>query len=304
MKVWLLMLALVRIFVVSLFVIVCSGGRRVDADERAVAAGLGSRGAVVGLDEQGSVVAFRCRESGRLSKEDFRQVGGFARLKTLALSGGRVLGDEHLALLANLPVLERATLDGVQLTDDGLRHLAGWKNLRKLTFYNVTNRGRFTGAGLVHLADLPHLQEFACGGSSFDDDGLEACARLIHLTDLQIWHTPITDAGVAHLTQLTGLRNLRLLSQWKPRITDASLPRLAQIKSLETLTLGETRLSLAGLRRLGELPNLKMLELYQVDIAKAELDKLKSVLSKVQIEHSPIAEKYRELFQRNLAAAP
>ena len=283
-------------------VVACGGGDgRVVADDRVVAAGLESRGAVVGLDDDGLVVSFRCRESGRLTKEDFRAVGGFARLKTLALSGGRVLGDEHLALLSNLPALERATLDGIQLTDDGLRHLAGWKNLRKLTFYNVTNRGKFTGAGLVHLADLPHLQAFACGGSSFDDAGLEACGRLIHLTDLQIWHTPVTDSGVVHLAKLTGLRNLRLLSQWKPRITDASLPHLARIKSLETLTLGETRLSIAGLRRLDELPNLKSLELYQVDIAAADLEKLKAALPKVKIERSPIAEKYRELFERNFA---
>ncbi|QDU98980.1 leucine-rich repeat domain-containing protein [Lignipirellula cremea] len=275
------------------------------ADERAAADALRQRGAVVQLDDEGFVVSFRCREGGRLTLDDFRTVGGFRRVKTLSLSGGRTLGDEHLALLAGLEKLERVTLDGMMLTDDGLRHLAGWKSLRKLTFYNVTNRGKFTGSGMAHLVELPQLEQFACGGSSFDDAGLEACSRLTHLTDLQIWHTPVTDAGVVHLKRLAGLRNLRLLSQWRPRITDASLSHLAAIRSLETLSIGETRFSWSGgLNRLVELPNLKSLELYEVDMSAEDLNRVKAALTNVRVDWTPIREKYREMFERNFRTSP
>lgn len=269
------------------------------ADDRSAAEALRKHGAEIGLDGDGFANSLRLRESGRLTRDEFALIGRMTKLRTLGLSGGRTLGDEHLELLRDLPALERVTLDGFMLTDDGLRHLAAWKSLTKLTFYNIANRGRFNGSGLRHLAELPRLEEFNCGGSSFDDAGLEACSRLTKLTKLWLWHTPITDAGVPHLKKLTKLQSLRLLAQWRPRITDAALPHLAEIKSLEHLDLGETRFTYAGLRQLRELPSLKRLDLYQVELADGDLARLRADLPNIEVLWSPVAEKYRELFRQN-----
>lgn len=274
-------------------------GSPVHADDRNAADVLRKHGAEIALDDDGFAVSLRLRESGRLSRDEFTLIGGMTKLRTLGLSGGRTLGDEQLAQLGNLSALERVSLDGFMLTDDGLRHLAGWKSLTKLTFYNITNRGRFNGSGLQHLAELPRFEEFNCGGSSFDDAGLEACSRLTRLTKLWLWHTPITDAGVPHLKKLSGLKSLRLLAQWRPRITDAALPHLAEMKSLEQLDLGETRFTYAGLRHLRELPSLKRLDLYQVELADGDLVRLRADLPNVEVLWSPVAEKYRDLFRQN-----
>lgn len=273
------------------------------ADERAAAKPLVDLGAEVAFDKDGFVTSFRLRQGEKLSLDDFRTLGEFRHLTQLYLSGGRGMTDAHLAHLKSLDALERVTLDGVLLTDDGLRSLAGWKSLRKLVFYNITHRGKFNGSGMSHLAELPQFEEFACGGSSFDDAGLEACGRLSRLTNLQLWHTPITDAGVPHLTKLTRLRNLKLYAQWKPRITDAALPHLAKISTLETLSLGETRLSWdGGLSHLRGLSKLKELHLDQIDITSADLDRTRAELKITTLNRTPVAEKYREMFLKNFAA--
>jgi hypothetical protein len=268
------------------------------ADDKAIAESLKKSGVELKLDVNGFAVSAASRES--LTADDYRALGQLRRLKTLSLSGAHSLTDDALALLKDLDELERVTLDGPKLTDDGLKHMAGWKSLRKLTFYNFIHRGKFTGAGVAHLASLPNLEHFACGGSSFTDAGMDACTKLPKLTDLQIWHTPVTNAGMAYLPKLTGLRNLRLASQFAPRITDAGLPHIAAIKTLETLSIGETRLTWdGGLKHLKALPNLKRLELNQVEMSAADLTRLKAALPSIEVLWRPVDEKYRDLLRKN-----
>ena len=231
------------------------------------------------FDPAGLAVSVACRESGGLKPDDFRAIGQLRHLETLSLGRAQCLTDDMLALLKDLDRLQRVTFERRRLTDEGFRHMAGWKGLRQLTFYHLINPGKFTGAGLVHLAALPNLEKFACGGSTFTDAGMEACSKLTRLTDLRIWHTPATDAGVAHLAKLPALRNLKLGAQWTPRITDAALPHVAAIKTLESLSLGETRLTWeGGLRHLKTLPNLKKLELDQIELSEPDLAKVKADL--------------------------
>ena len=134
---------------------------------------------------------------------------------------------------------------------------------------------------------------------------MAACARLPHLTDLRIWHTPVTDAGVACLTNLTRSRSLRLAPQFTPRITDAALVHVAAIKSLESLSLGEMKLTWdGGLKHLKTLPKLKGLELDLVVISEADLARLKTELPDVQVTVKPPEEKQREQIQRNWEKRP
>ena len=137
----------------------------------------------VKTERDGGVTVF-CRESHQLTPEHYRNIGQQRGVKTLTLYYKCSLTDETLALLAELDQVEKVGIDGANFTDDGMKHMAGWKNLRQLTFFHVLNKDRFTGAGVAHLAQLPKLESFGCGGSSFTDAGMAACARLPHLTDL------------------------------------------------------------------------------------------------------------------------
>ena len=269
-------------------------------DDRAIAESLQKCGVEVKLDPTGLAISAVCRESTGLKPEDFRVIGQLRHLQTLTLFRVPCLTDDTLALLRDLNEVQRVALEGAKLTDEGFKHMAMWKGLRQLTFFHLINPGKFTGAGLTHLAALPNLEKFACGGSSFTDAGMEACGNLTRLTDLRIWHTPATDAGVAHLAKLSALRNLKLGAQWSPRITDAALPHLAAIKTLESLSLDETRLTWeGGLRHLKALPNLKKLELDQVELSEVDLAKVKAELPGVQVSWKPVEEKYREMMRKN-----
>ncbi len=246
-----------------------------------------------------------CRDSSKLTRTHYEQLGQRRELKSLTLYGRSRLTDELLALLAGLEQLEKVAIDGVNISDAGLRHLAGWKNLRQLTFFHVQNKDHFTGAGLTNLTGLTRLESFGCGGSPFTDAGLAACAQLRPLTDLRIWHTLATDAGVAALTNLPALRSLRLAPQFRPRITDAALAHLAKITALATLSLGEMPLTWAdGLTHLKSLPALKKLTLDLVDISDADLARLKAELPAVQVDWKAPDEKQREQMRRNWRKSP
>jgi len=70
-----------------------------------------------------------------------------------------------LVCLANLTNMERLGIGGPELTDDGLRHLAGVKRLNHLTI----DDGHITDSGLNHLAgfkDLGYLNITATGNIS------------------------------------------------------------------------------------------------------------------------------------------
>ncbi len=159
---------------------------------------------------------------------------------------------------------------------------------------------KFTGAGVAHLAELPRLELFGCGGSSFNDEGMAACAKLPHLRELRIWHTQATDAGVAKLSAMTTLKVVHLGPQFTPRITDAALVSLAGIKSLETVSVMETRLSYEkSLHLMRELPNLKVLELKLTEISEDDLAKVKADLPTAKIDWTSPSEQQKEWLRQN-----
>src|SRR5204862_3351285 len=146
----------------------------------------------------------------------------------------------------------------------------------------------------------PKLETFGCGGSSFNDEGMAACAALPRLRELRIWHTMATDAGVAKLATMTTLKVVHLGPQFTPRITDAAVASLASIQSLETVSVMETRLSWEkSLGRLKDLPALKLLELHQDEVSEEDLARLKSELPGVKVDWTPPTDQQKEWLRQN-----
>ncbi len=272
------------------------------ADDKPAAEALEGAKVEVKFDKAGTAVGVFCKESHLLTSEHFKLIGSLKGLKELTLYNKCPLADETLPLLADLPDLEKVGIDGAKFTDDGLKHMAGWKALKTMTFFHVINKDKFTGAGLAHLKDLPHFESFGCGGSSFTDAGMEAAAKLPHLKDLRVWHTMNTDAGTAKLKDAANLRSVWLAPQFTPRITDESLARLADVKSLEEVKITETKLTWdGGLRHLTALPKLKKLTLDETDISDADLTKLKDALPNVAVARKPPTEEQMKWLTQRFA---
>jgi hypothetical protein len=268
-------------------------------DDATAAVLLTQAGARVKSDAAGAATEVYFKDSSVLTDEHYRAIGGLRKLRVLTLYNRCTLTDETLALLAPLESLEELQIDGAKFTDAGMKALASMKSLRKCTFFHVLMKEKFTGSGVAHLAELPRFESFGCGGSSFNDEGMAACAKLPHLRELRIWHTLATDAGVATLTGMTTLKVVHLGPQFTPRITDASVSSLAAIKSLETVSVMETRLSWEkSLSRMKELPALKLLELHQDEISEEDLAKVRAELPGVKIDYKAPTDEQKEFLRR------
>ncbi len=118
----------------------------------------------------------------------------------------------------SLPKLRQITT-GASFTDE---HLARLGKAKSLTALDLSQCQGITDEGLVHLANVPHLEY------------------------LNFFHTNITDAGVRHLRPLRSLKHLHLRvnryhpDSRDPTITVKSAKILAGMPSLETLEFSST----------------------------------------------------------------
>jgi internalin A len=178
-----------------------------------------------------------------------------------------------------------------QITDAGLKELAGLKNLQSLHIFNTKISGnglkelselnnlqdldllstQVTDAGLKVLASLKNLQALNLGNTRVSNVGLKELANLKNLRSLKLNRTLVTDAG---LRELTGLTNLKSLNLDQTQITDLGLKELAKFNSLESLNISETKITDAGIKELIGLPNLQELKLGHNKITDKSLSDL------------------------------
>jgi hypothetical protein len=264
------------------------------ADDAEIARFLKEKGATV-TEKKGVVTAVAVKDGKKLSDADFDQIGRLSHLKTLDLN--QCLTDDRLAKLIGLGELEYLQTNVAQVTDAGLKPLAQLKSLRNVKFFHPGPA--FSGAGLAHLADLPHLQSVTVAGSlAFNDEGMAAVATLTRLQEFRTWHAGQTHEGVKKLKALKNLKSLNLGQRltYKPPASpsDETIAVLVDMKSLEVLQLSEARLTLASLQQLKQLPALKKLTLEGVDVPKADVEKLQKELPKVKIEWTAPSETYQK----------
>jgi hypothetical protein len=136
------------------------------------------------------------------SVESLRAVGAHFEYDHQGLITEVVLGgkttDDVLANLTDLPHLERLILQcALRVTDDGLVHLEGLRQLKFLWF----GYSNITDNGLVHLKDLSNLEELFVGvhRSEFGSDGLVHLRRLKNLRTLTLLRTKVTQNALDDL---------------------------------------------------------------------------------------------------------
>lgn len=139
---------------------------------------------------------------------------------------GRPLNDRHLEVLSDPAFAEvtdfnvnaqSAATGGVEVTDEGLRHLA------HLPLESLCLRGSLvTDDGLVHLKDLP-LKTLVLGETLIEGDGLQ------HLTGMKLMVIDVAGTRVGD-DALVHLKDMPLLQVWirGARVTEAGVARLSE----------------------------------------------------------------------------
>lgn len=173
--------------------------------------------------------------------------------------------EEILAQVGRLRHLKRLDADEIRITDAGLAHLSGLKELRTLI---CTGSPGLTDAGLAHLSGMVQLKNlWLTGDSCIEGPGLAHLAGFDQLESVVLDTSTHTDLG-----SLTGHSRLRHL-RFNPRhLTDENFAQISQLTGLEILEIyGETG-SDAGVAQLRTLPNLKQLSVAGAWFTDAGLD--------------------------------
>jgi serine/threonine protein kinase/Leucine-rich repeat (LRR) protein len=181
-------------------------------------------------------------------------LGSLEKLQVLELDSTKLTG-AGLAQLKALKNLRELNLSWTHVTDAGLKQLE--EDLPQLQ--SLYLRGRYlSDAGLVHLRGFKNLGTLYLSGQPVTDAGLVHILGLKQLMGLGLSSTGVTDAGFTNLPNLTNLRNLNLE---RTQVTDAVLAHLKGLALLEDLSLGGTHVTDAGLADLQGVKNLRFLSL-------------------------------------------
>ncbi|MHC4398858.1 MAG: leucine-rich repeat domain-containing protein [Planctomycetota bacterium] len=180
---------------------------------------------------------------------DFSNLENLDDLRSLAVRDR--LDVAKLEILGRLHGLEYLSFDTI--SDSGLAHLKGLKNLKTLALRGT----QITNAGLAHLKNLTNLESLDLNNTQITDAGLEHLRTLANLELLDLSDTRIADAGLEHLKHLTKLESLWLSST---QITDAGLVHLRSLVMLRFLELWRnTQVTDGAVVRLGQaLPNVSI----------------------------------------------
>jgi Leucine Rich repeat len=196
-----------------------------------------------------------------------------AALSRLATNYGDRIGALHLT--------------DTSVTDDGLRHLKRFGNLRYLNLASVApawvKRKRLTpitDAGMAHL-DLPNLVTLNLDGLPITDAGLKSLPNLPALNSLQLTGTNVQNPGLSRLVAFRKLASLHLNGS---AVTDEGLSHLAGASSLVVLSLDGIPLTAAGLKPVINLKRLTYLSIRGCQVPAADVAEMRANAPSLRID--------------------
>jgi hypothetical protein len=185
--------------------------------------------------------------------EDIAEVRGSL---TLPAGDGLVLELDNTEALSPLDALPPDALFGLvlwklfTLRDEELRHVGRLTGLRRLW---LSDAWAITDTGIAHLAGLVHLEDLDLTETAVTDRGLRSLGALANLRRLILWGTRVGDIGAEHLGNLNHLEELDLRHT---AISDRSIANLAALKGLAELDIAGTGITPQGVEALqGALPH-------------------------------------------------
>lgn len=131
-------------------------------------------------------------------------------LRFSALNVANEFSDDGLTALK--PVSDQVKwvdLARTRITDKGLAHLKGMKNITRLHLENT----KVTDAGIAHLASLSNLEYLNIYGTEVTDDGIAKLAGLKNLKKIFLWQSKVTETGARKLA--AAIPGLEANTGWK-----------------------------------------------------------------------------------------
>jgi Leucine-rich repeat (LRR) protein len=173
---------------------------------------------------------------------DVERVAQITGLRKLDLSFTYVTdrGIEHLRGLRNLEELRLDTAEFI--TDSAASYLRGNQGLRRLVLRGTD----ITDVGMPYLAELTGLRSLDLSFTMLGDVGLESLPALTELQELRLGGDRITGINLSFLKLLPNLEKLSFhgiqrrnaSACWSPLITDLDLDAISLLSGLEELDLG------------------------------------------------------------------
>lgn len=223
------------------------------------------------------------RKDDPYNAEFFEHLGHVTTLESLHIISTK-FNDEWMPPLAKLTNLKSLRfVNNGKLTDAGLEHLAGLRNLTNFAYIGTA----MTGHAFAKFTGWTQLSRCSFRGSSIGDEGLKnICERFPQLESLVLAHAKFTDAAAPHLAKLKQLKGLELGTH---NATPASLQHITALP-LEYLQLGEGFDSPASLPYLKPLKTLKRLTITNCKaFADDDLKQIAALKSVENLELSSLA---------------
>jgi len=120
---------------------------------------------------------------GTISDDGIAHLRDMPRLRSIDFRKSE-LGDRSLATLARLPNLESLCVSGNEFTDSGLTVLVGHPKLKSLRIGGLVGMSPLGDAGIVHLAQIPQLEDLSLQYTKVTPEGLKPLQKLPNLKSL------------------------------------------------------------------------------------------------------------------------
>ena len=183
--------------------------------------------------------------------EDFHSFMDHPEIVAVKLKGDKI-ADANLARLPALPGLLKLDLQDAQVTSDGLKHIAQWRNIRTL------NLGNTKVTDITPLAELPHLESLLLNFSQVRGKHLAGLSQLKNLKELGAGYIQVTDPDVVEIAKCTGLEQLSIAAA---QLGEHGLQPLTSLSRLDTLVLKDASFNAADLQALqAAFPNLDVVK--------------------------------------------
>jgi Leucine-rich repeat (LRR) protein len=238
-----------------------------------------------------------------IDQDDVRHIARIPNLERAAVSASKVTDLTPFSACPSLIELRAAYCDVNDDTAFGGAHAKSLQVLELVGCRSATSVGSLRGHGTLRelslvnasvvdvtlLSSIPTLEKivlFRCrqvmnlsvlaacanlrvihaAATGVSDTGLETVADIATLTELDLSHTQITNAGIASLARISSLQTLLLNSC--SRVSDVNL--LKSCHSLRTLRADHTSITSAGITGLGDIDTLETVSLRGCGVDTAE----------------------------------
>ncbi|TVP96786.1 MAG: hypothetical protein EA381_16675 [Planctomycetaceae bacterium] len=187
--------------------------------------------------------------------------------------------------------------NGPLLSNEAFGWIAALPELRVVRIdHNIPHSGsdvphdQYDGSGLAALENSK-LEDVRLTGA-FADAGMKHLARIRSLRSIDIFHTRVTDEGIAHLANHPRIEEVRFGPMGVPKITNKTLKTLATLPRIKRIGMDETFLTYDdGFEHLKPLRGrLESVGLKQSLVLPSDVEKLKADHPGLEVETSTPAE--------------